>query len=105
MQTIPRITVNKDDAIGFAHMLRDSKAFDTHGNLRARREFSGLGEYRPFDGIELDELMRAQYVVYSYDTPIVWRTPEGGWVRNMNYYSVTTAKHQSKVFSALDLLI
>jgi hypothetical protein len=104
MQTIPKITVNKDDKIGFAQMLRNAQAFNTHGNLRARRSFSGFGDYRPFDEVEVDEMMAALYVVYSYDTPIAWLTREGVWVKNFSTYSATTSKHQNKVFSAIDLL-
>lgn len=104
MQTIPKITVRKDDSIAFAQMLRDAKAFDTHGNLYARRELLGLGEYTPYDAIELDEMMAALYVVYSYETPIAWLTKSNVWVKNINYYSATTKNHQNKVFSAISLL-
>lgn len=104
MQTIPTITVNKDGAIGFAHMLRNAQAFNTHGHLRARREFQGKGEFEPANLQEVDELMTALYIVYSYETPIAWLTRTGNWVMNGTRYSATTAKHQSKVFSAIDLL-
>lgn len=104
MKTIPMITVRKDDAVAFAQFLNANQEFNTHGHLKARREFAGLGEYEPFDHIELDELMMAQYVVYSYDTPIAWRTKTGAWVRNVTRYSATTSGHQTKVFSAIDLL-
>lgn len=104
MRSVPTITVRNDDSVSFAQMMRNAMEFDTHGNLRARREFSGFGAYKPVDLSEVDEIMSALYVVYSYDTPIAWLTRTGEWIRNVTDYSVTTSKHQNKVFSAIDLL-
>lgn len=104
LKTIPTITIDKDGPVAFANMLRYNQEFNTHGNLRARREFQGYGEYEPFDDIDIDELMAATYVVYSYETPIAWRLRSGAWIKNGTRYSATTAKHQGKVFSAIDLL-
>lgn len=40
---------------------------------------------------------RGDYVVYSYNTPIAWWTPETGWVIPDVKYSPTTSRHQSIV--------
>jgi hypothetical protein len=98
------LTVRKDTPLQFAALLLAGQEFNTHGNLRARRGFCGLGAYVPFDDVEVDELHRAQYVVYSYDTPIAWRTNRGAWVLNQTRYGATTSKHQGKIFSAIDQL-
>ena len=102
METIPKITIRKDDALAYVRLLRNAQAFDTHGALFARRTLTGLGEYRPFDEVEFDEIFTAQYIVYSYDTPIAWLTRQGEWVKNQMFYSTTTRRHQSKVFEAID---
>jgi hypothetical protein len=44
---------------------------------------------------------KAHYVVYSYNTPIAWYVPTVGWVTPNVRYSVTTSRHQSKVFTAI----
>jgi hypothetical protein len=41
------------------------------------------------------------YVVYSYQTPIGWRTAEGEWVIPGVRYSATTRLHQRLVFEAV----
>lgn len=42
-----------------------------------------------------------EYVIYSYSTPIAWRTRTGFWRVPRDKYSVTTSKHQGKVATAL----
>ncbi len=50
-------------------------------------------------------VMRADYVVYSYWTPIAWRNRDGGaWVQPDIKYGATTTKHQNKVAEALFVL-
>lgn len=44
------------------------------------------------------------YAIWSYDTPIAWRTYRNGkarWIMPDVKYSVTTSKHQGKVRTAL----
>lgn len=36
----------------------------------------------------------AQYLIYSYDTPIAWLTVNGTWLIPEEFYSATTTKHQ-----------
>lgn len=38
------------------------------------------------------------YVVYSYSTPIAWYTTAWGWRVPDVRYSVTTSKHQGKLY-------
>lgn len=102
--SIPKITVRNDSPIDVAQILLSSRPFDTHGNLWARREFKGYGEYEPFDAEERREMLTATYVVYSYETPIAWRLPSGAWAFNMTRYSATTTKHQTLVHSAINLI-
>lgn len=47
-----------------------------------------------------DSFWRADYAVYSYATPIAWRT-DGVWITPGIKYSVTTSRHQGKIFTAL----
>lgn len=84
------------------------------GQLRGWRFLSD-----PFDGVgRLDDKYRvsvaeADYVIYSYATPIAWHTPreveEGGvhvggwWVFPEESYSATTTRHQGIVRVALSL--
>jgi hypothetical protein len=47
-------------------------------------------------------LRKADYVVYSYDTPIAWHVPDVGWAMPDESYSKTTTRHQNKIRTALD---
>jgi hypothetical protein len=46
-------------------------------------------------GEAMVQLNAAQYVIYSYATPIAWLTDSGEWVVADATYSRTTARHQS----------
>lgn len=101
----------------FSQPLRDLEAFDTHGALCGRPYLLGTGilphEYH-------DSVKQADYVVYSYNTPIAWHVPnrnegwelgngepapaEPGWVTPDEKYSVTTSKHQGRIFAAISQL-
>jgi hypothetical protein len=48
--------------------------------------------------------LAADYVVYSYRTPIAWHVPNYGWVCPHERYSVTTSRHQSKINTAVSQL-
>lgn len=48
----------------------------------------------------LDDLRGAEYVVYSYGTPIAW-FKNGDWTIPAIKYSVTTSKHQNYVRRAV----
>lgn len=48
-----------------------------------------------------ESVARADYVVWSYATPIAWRIPGEGWVIPDDGYSVTTTRHQNKIRTAV----
>ena len=48
-------------------------------------------------------LIGIDYVIYSYDTPIAYRTNDGKWAIPDAKYSVTTSKHQSTIRYAVSL--
>lgn len=101
METLDTLHANSASFV-FAGYIRDGVPFNTSGALQARTEFAGLGEYKPFDEADLDEIRNAVYVIYSYLTPIAWRTAEGVWCYNVTSYSNTTRKHQNKIFEAIN---
>jgi hypothetical protein len=47
--------------------------------------------------------LRADYVVYSYGTPIAWHGPSG-WVMPDERYSMTTSHHQGRIRPAISTL-
>lgn len=101
----------------FLEPLCSLEPFDTHGALYGIKGIGGHGrlpvEYH-------DSYKNADYVVYSYNTPIAWHVPnrnegwelgngepapaEPGWVTPDEKYSVTTSKHQGRIFTAISQL-
>jgi hypothetical protein len=92
--------------------------FNAGGRIAARRDFknatgsfSGYARSAPqaFLGYlghlpqrwRAADLERADYVVYSYSTPIAWHIPGEGWHVPEVSYSSTTNKHQSITRSAV----
>ena len=84
----------------FRDAIESGQDFDTSGALKGRNERYGamnLGRLpRDLDATARD----ADYVVYSYATPIAWRT-QGQWHTPAERYSVTTSRHQSLIFTAI----
>lgn len=84
----------------FRNILSDRESFTTNGALK--------GIANP-DSVTLGKLpnewhasaSKASYVVYSYRTPIAWLGDGGVWITPDIRYSVTTTRHQSKVFTAI----
>lgn len=67
------------------------------GNNLSGGEFRGMGQLHPaYDAVAVSS---AEYVVYSYATPIAWFIA-GSWVIPHERYSVTTSKHQNIVRNA-----
>lgn len=63
-------------------------------HFRGTKTFDGMGElHRAYDAMAVST---ADYVVYSYSTPIAWCIG-GAWVIPCESYSVTTTKHQNIV--------
>jgi len=44
------------------------------------------------------------YVVYSYNTPIVWHDKQDGWIDPGHSYSHTTAQHYGPTITAIGVL-
>lgn len=91
----------------FVPVLRNYQAFDTSGSLKGR---VGDDDYS-WGRLTGDELAafkdafygrKLQYVVYSYSTPIAWKSSDdGGWYVSDTRYSVTTTKQQNKIATAI----
>lgn len=88
----------------FRDCLSELRPFVTHGAFkgvaRPNRERSGI-TYGQLPRQYWDDVTGADYVVYSYLTPIAWHMPNGQWVMPDVRYSVTTSKHQSKIRTAI----
>jgi len=89
----------------FRDVIAAGQDFDTSGALKGRAThpdgmiYTGQlpQEYRA-------SIKGATYVVFSYATPIAWRT-QGQWHTPDVKYSVTTSRHQSRIFTAIDQLL
>lgn len=89
-------------SIAVAEAIRDREEFDTYGALRARKVASG--SYGQLSGADLERFLSdflsdagIEYIVYSYSTPIAW-VSNGTPYRVKARFSVTTSKHQSKLY-------
>ena len=97
-------TISSRDYQSIAKAISEDKSFKTYGSLRGIY----CPEGSPWSWGRLDYDHRAtvkdaDYVIYSYQTPIAWRT-QGQWIQPAARYSVTTSKQQSTVRLALQLL-
>ena len=95
-------TINFRNAshLDIAELLRNSTEWQSNGSVKATRNRSTFGrlprEYHP-------SASSADYLIYSYATPIAWRE-EGQWVTPDVSYSPTTSRQQSKIFAAIKSL-
>lgn len=88
-------------AIAFATRMRYAEDFDTSGALKGR---AGRAQsFGQLPRVYWDTAELADYVVYSYATPIAFHA-QGVWHIPDVKYSVTTSKHQSKIRAAIDLI-
>lgn len=85
----------------FADAMRNLTPFETHGSLRGTRHRSTFGR---LPRAYWDAAAAATYLVFSYDTPIAWRNPDGTWTCPHVKYSVTTSKHQGRIAPAVTIL-
>jgi hypothetical protein len=90
-------------SIAVAQAIGNREPFETYGALRAVRSPDYFGTGRLTDG-DMAAILEAsngglpEYVVFSYSTPIAVAFDNGSvWV-NPNKYSVTTSKHQGKLY-------
>jgi hypothetical protein len=106
----------------FSQPLKDLEPFTTHGALYGRPGNAyGIAVGR-LDSKYHESVKHADYVVYSYATPIAWHLPAGSpteaypdgvwyamnphgeWITPEDKYSVTTSKHQGRIYTAISEL-
>lgn len=90
----------------FQNVLAAHESFTTSGALKG---VSGIARHVGYTLGSLpsnwhESVSKADYVVYSYRTPIAWHIPNHGWVCPHERYSVTTSRHQSKIATAISQL-
>lgn len=89
----------------FLAPMRANVDFDTHGALKGRSK--AIGEGVDFGRLPVEHrdmsLYNACFVVYSYGTPVAWKT-FGVWYCPDVRYSVTTSKHMSRIRPCVDTL-
>lgn len=104
-RTVKRLTT-RSSWMDFRDVLARRQSFATSGALRG---VSGVARHVGYTLGSLpsnwhDSIPTADYVVYSYRTPIAWHVPNHGWITPHERYSVTTSRHQSKVNTAISQL-
>ena len=95
--------IRTTDAEAIATAIERGEKFDTHGSLSGQPETYGARSYGYIPREHIPSLLDADYVIYSYATPIAWRT-QGQWITPDVKYSVTTSKQQGVVRRALRYL-
>jgi len=89
--------LNQRDAI---HYIATGREF-TASALEGRVYSVGNGRLNNEETARYNEALNtANFWVYSYSTPIAWRTAEGWYVVEQKF-SVTTSKHQNLVRRAV----
>ena len=96
------------DAHDIARALRNGEPFATSGALKgiANPWWVESGRMRESDRAEMysaRDSIGIDYVIYSYGTPIAYRTADGNWTIPDAKYSVTTSKHQSTIRYAVGI--
>lgn len=86
----------------FVPTLRNREEFKTGGALWGQVPFPNNVARGQLPREYWDASNEAVYVVYSYVTPIAWENADGSWTTPVVKYSVTTSRHQSKIFTAVD---
>lgn len=46
---------------------------------------------------------QAEYAVFHYETPILWKSSDGKWYAPMHFYSGATSSYRNKMMKALKL--
>lgn len=85
--------------------IRERRPFRTYGNLSGETNhnwYSGWLSGSARDAWHADR-HEADYVVYSYGTPIAWHRPDTGWTYVDRAFSLSTRKAQSAVVAALGI--
>lgn len=89
--------MNQRDAIHYIATRQEFKASALSGS----RYSLGAGQLKGKELATFDaDVNGADYIVYSYSTPIAWHTAEGWYVVEQKF-SVTTSKHTNYVRRAI----
>ena len=94
------------NATMIARAIKGNESFTTSGALKgdANPAWVDPGRMTDSDSAAMrtaHDLIGIDFVVYSYATPIAYRTQDGNWTIPDAKYSVTTSKHQSVVSYAV----
>jgi hypothetical protein len=93
----------------FIEPLKNLQPFTTYGALRGNYYPNGApttyGRLPDGSWRFAERAAFIIYVVWSYETPIAWFDCGRGWAYPPERYSVTTSKHQGRIFAALSVLI
>lgn len=73
------------------------------GSMWATTEKRPYGYYGKLPSEHYESVKHADYVVWSYATPIAWVT-YGIWHMPDKFYSSTTTQHQNKIRTALSVM-
>lgn len=92
----------RDSADRFARVLGAGQEFRTHGALSGRP--GPVVSYGRLPRLFAALTAGADYAVYSYATPVAWHVPGRGWTVPAVRYSVTTARHVSRIGAAIEML-
>jgi len=88
----------------FSPVLAALQPFKTYGALRGDVMDGYLPSTGRLPSAWVQRLRKEQpdYVVFFYDTPIAWHSEKDGWTKPPVKYSVRTAQHQLRIFTAID---
>src|ERR1022692_987307 len=92
-QMVATLPIKKTGWWVYRDILARREAFTTHGALEGVPGPAVSFGRLPYEW--LSSARNADYVVYSYSTPIAWHV-YGGWMVPDEHYSATTSCHQGK---------
>lgn len=106
---VKQLTINGTGWWVFRDTLEKFEDFKTYGNLRGEkadpyRTGYTIGALNPVWLEGPEGVRNADYIVYSYQTPIAWHVQGFGWIMPDTKYSVTTSKAQSRIRPAVSAL-
>lgn len=73
------------------------------GSMWATSNIKAYSRYGKLSGAYYESVTHADYIVWSYETPIAWLT-YGIWYMPEKRYSPTTTQHQGKIRTALSVM-
>lgn len=87
-------------SIAVAEAIRDRKPFETYGALQGGNlKYLGMGWLNAEEAARFRrDYSDIAYAVYSYGTPIAWVLRDGATHLVNQRFSVTTTKHQGKLY-------